>query len=125
MLVVVFVLRVPGEVIIQSLLAQLTAWPVCCKTEKKLSLLQAVQKCTVVIMQWEVPAASEGITWRADGDSLFIHKPEGSFHWREVCHEPVWLSLAEAQAYAKSRGARIMSESEYQCILADPEAFNR
>lgn len=61
----------------------------------------------------------------ADGDSVFIHKPEGSFHWREVCHEPVWLSLAEAQAYAQFRGCRIMSESEYHCILADPAASNR
>ncbi|KAK9840881.1 hypothetical protein WJX84_009262, partial [Apatococcus fuscideae] len=60
-----------------------------------------------------------------DGESLFIHKPDGSYHWREVCDEPVWLSLAEAEAYAKSRNCRIMTEPEYHCVLADSSAASR
>lgn len=55
-------------------------------------------------------------TWSMDeqtNDVSCIHVPEGSFHWSEVADCPVYCSLAEAQAYCKSRGGRIMTEPEF------------
>lgn len=51
-----------------------------------------------------------------EGD-VWVHYPEGSWHWTQVQHRPVWCSLAEASAYCVFKRARIMTEAEYQRIL--------
>jgi len=69
---------------------------------------------------------ADGTAFASDGndtscitsDEIYVHMPEGSFHWKDVAHCPVYCSLAEASAYCKSLGGRIMTESEYQNILS-------
>ena len=61
----------------------------------------------------------------ADGESVFVHKPHGSFHWREVAEEPVLLSLAEAQAFARACDCRIMTEPEYHRILEEASVASK
>ena len=52
---------------------------------------------------------------------MWVHYPEGTWNWREVAERPVWCSLAEAQAFCKARGCRIMTEPEYMLALeSDP-----
>lgn len=55
-------------------------------------------------------------TWSrhpSTGD-IWVHMPEGSYHWTDVAHCPVFCSLAEAEAYARKYHARIMTEAEYE-----------
>lgn len=49
---------------------------------------------------------------QADG-KVFVHRPGKSVPLHTVQDEPVWVSLAEAQAYCKWAGGRVMSEEEY------------
>lgn len=52
-------------------------------------------------------------TWSMDTTGeIHVHMPEGSFHWREVSQCPVYCSLAEATAYCKLHGGRVMTEPE-------------
>jgi formylglycine-generating enzyme required for sulfatase activity len=53
----------------------------------------------------------------SEGEEIYVHMPEGSFHWKEVADCPVYCSLAEATAYCKLHKGRIMTEHEYQNIL--------
>ena len=61
-------------------------------------------------------------TWSVDACSgeIYVHMPDGTFHWKKVENCPVYCSLAEAQAYCKlsGGGSRIMSEAEYQHLLS-------
>lgn len=57
---------------------------------------------------------------QADKD-VWVHYPEGTHHWSRVSERPVWCSLAEAKAFSKARGCRVMTEPEYNLALAyDP-----
>ena len=49
---------------------------------------------------------------QSDG-SVTVHRPGKSVPLRSVQDHPVWVSLAEAQAYCKWAGGRVMSEEEY------------
>lgn len=46
-----------------------------------------------------------------------VHGPHSSRPFEEVKDEPVWVSLAEASAFCKARGVRIMTEPEYEQLL--------
>lgn len=59
-----------------------------------------------------------------DNEQIYVHMPEGSFHWKDVAHCPVYCSLAEASAYCRSQGGRIMTEPEYQNILLQNNTTN-
>ena len=48
------------------------------------------------------------------GGEVFVHRPGKSVAMESVQHEPVWVSLAEAQAYCNWAGGRVMSEEEYE-----------
>ena len=50
---------------------------------------------------------------QANGE-VFVHTPGKSVPLHCVEREPVWVSLAEAQAYCKWAGGRVMSEEEYE-----------
>ncbi|KAL4447235.1 hypothetical protein ABPG77_007268 [Micractinium sp. CCAP 211/92] len=51
------------------------------------------------------------------GQQLWVHMPEGSYRWEHVADCPVYVSLAEAQAYAKLHGARLLTEPEWQLAM--------
>lgn len=53
-------------------------------------------------------------TWSLDASGeVYVHMPEGTFHWTEVSTCPVYASLAEARACAAWLGGRIMTEAEH------------
>ena len=49
---------------------------------------------------------------QADG-RVFVHRPGQTVPMSAVKQQAVWVSLAEAQAYCKWAGGRIMTEAEY------------
>ena len=49
---------------------------------------------------------------QADG-RVFVHRPGKTLPMSAVKQQAVWVSLAEAQAYCKWAGGRIMTEEEY------------
>jgi dimethylhistidine N-methyltransferase len=59
-------------------------------------------------------------TWSGDAASgeIYVHAPEASHHWEAVASCPVYLSLAEARAFAAAHGARVMTEAEHQHLVA-------
>ena len=67
-------------------------------------------------------ASDSNDTSSINSQDIYVHMPEGSFHWKEVAHCPVYCSLAEASAYCRSHGGRIMTEPEYQNILSQNNA---
>lgn len=51
----------------------------------------------------------------AQGDKeVWVHYPEGTRHWQDIKERPVWCSRAEALAFCRSQGCRLMSEAEYK-----------
>ena len=50
---------------------------------------------------------------QADGE-VFVHRPGKTLPLASVKEQAVWVSLAEAQAYCRWAGGRIMSEGEYE-----------
>ena len=52
------------------------------------------------------------------GRDVWVHTNESTKHWTEVADEPVWVSLAEAQAFCSAHNARIMTEPEYLRLLS-------
>lgn len=60
-------------------------------------------------------------TWSMSGGGIVIHMPEKSYLYDEVALCPVMVSLAEALAYARWKGARIMTEIEYEHLLTSHE----
>ena len=46
-----------------------------------------------------------------------MHLPAGTKGWSEVADHPVWVCLAEATAFCKFAGCRVMTELEYGCLL--------
>jgi dimethylhistidine N-methyltransferase len=54
-----------------------------------------------------------GWSMPSDVKDLYIHLPEGTFHWSDVSSCPVYCSLAEASAFASAKGGRIMTEAEF------------
>ena len=66
--------------------------------------------------QWFKPQASHLIDLclcLQENGKVFVHKPGKTVPLSEVLHEPVWVSLAEAQAYCNWVGGRVMTEEEY------------
>lgn len=63
-------------------------------------------------------------TWSLVGEELHIHMPEASYELSEVAHCPVYVSLAEALAYCKLHGARLMSEEEWVHIAGQQQLGN-
>ncbi|MCO5558699.1 hypothetical protein L7F22_012285 [Adiantum nelumboides] len=66
----------------------------------------------------------KGFTWPATwsylGGEFYIHGHATTKHWKEIASEPVFVSLAEAQAYCKWAGDfRVMKEEEYHRALVD------
>lgn len=60
-------------------------------------------------------------------NEIWVHMPDGSYHWEEVAHQPVFCSLAEAEAFAKKHNSRIITEAEYEHLsklyhLEEPNA---
>lgn len=51
------------------------------------------------------------------GLDIWVHTDKATKHWTEVADEPVWVSLAEAQAFCAAHNARLMSEEEYMRLL--------
>ena len=49
-----------------------------------------------------------------DGCEVFVHVPGKTQPLSAVQDEPVWVSLAEAQAYCHWAGGRVMTEPEYE-----------
>lgn len=45
---------------------------------------------------------------------VFVHTPGKSVPLHCVERDPVWVSLAEAQAYCNWAGGRVMTEEEYE-----------
>ncbi|KAH7372601.1 hypothetical protein KP509_17G012400 [Ceratopteris richardii] len=59
-------------------------------------------------------------TWSYANGDYYIHEPGITKHWREVANQPVYVSLAEAQAYCKWAGDfRVMTEQEYHRALLE------
>ncbi|GLJ39980.1 hypothetical protein SUGI_0817940 [Cryptomeria japonica] len=56
-------------------------------------------------------------TWSLVGTEYYIHGPESIKHWTEVAEEAVYVSLAEAEAFCKWMGCRVMTEAQYHRIL--------
>jgi formylglycine-generating enzyme required for sulfatase activity len=50
---------------------------------------------------------------QADGE-VFVHRPGKSTPLARVMQQAVWVSLAEAQAFCKWAGGRVMTEEEYE-----------
>ena len=50
---------------------------------------------------------------QADGQ-VFVHRPGKSTPLARVMQQAVWVSLAEAQAFCKWAGGRVMTEEEYE-----------
>ena len=49
---------------------------------------------------------------QADGQ-VFVHRPGQTVPMSVVKQQAVWVSVAEAQAYCKWAGGRVMTEAEY------------
>ena len=47
----------------------------------------------------------------------WVHSMSGTQGWRDAAQRPAWVSLAEAQAFCRCKGVRVMSEPEYCRIL--------
>ncbi|KAI5060176.1 hypothetical protein GOP47_0025114 [Adiantum capillus-veneris] len=59
-------------------------------------------------------------TWSYLGGDFYIHGHATTKHWKEIASEPVFVSLAEAQAYCKWAGDfRVMKEEEYHRALVE------
>jgi dimethylhistidine N-methyltransferase len=56
-------------------------------------------------------------TPKEEEEDIYVHMPEGTFHWTAVADCPVYCSLGEALAFCKLKKCRIMTEPEYQNIL--------
>jgi len=57
-------------------------------------------------------------TWSRSKDGSYrIHMPEKTYPFDEVAHCPVYVSLAEARAYAAWKSSRIMTEQEYHAAV--------
>ncbi|GLJ39975.1 hypothetical protein SUGI_0817810 [Cryptomeria japonica] len=56
-------------------------------------------------------------TWSLVGNEYYIHGPDSTKHWTEVAEEAVYVSLAEAEAFCKWVGYRVMTETQYHRIL--------
>lgn len=56
-------------------------------------------------------------TWSLVENEYFVHGFDSSKHWTEVAEEPVYVSLAEAEAFCRWMNCRVMKEEEYQRIL--------
>ncbi|KAL4443671.1 hypothetical protein ABPG75_011408 [Micractinium tetrahymenae] len=64
-----------------------------------------------------------GSSGAANGrQQLWVHMPEGSYRWEQVADCPVYVSLAEAQAYARLHGARLLTEAEWQLAVESEAA---
>jgi len=61
--------------------------------------------------------ATWSTTSGASGDGIAVHVPEGTLSFAEAANCPVYVSLAEARAYAAHEGGRIMTEAEYQRVV--------
>lgn len=54
-------------------------------------------------------------TWTVQADGqVFVHRPGKSTPLARVMQQAVWVSLAEAQAFCKWAGGRVMTEGEYE-----------
>ncbi|KAH7372604.1 hypothetical protein KP509_17G012500 [Ceratopteris richardii] len=59
-------------------------------------------------------------TWSYANGDYYVHEPGITKHWEEVANQPVYVSLAEAQAYSKWAGDfRVMTEEEYHRALLE------
>lgn len=59
-------------------------------------------------------------TWSHLGGEFYVHGQGTTRHWSAVAEEPVYVSLAEAEAYCKWAGNfRVMSEEEYHKALPE------
>ncbi|KAK2078002.1 hypothetical protein QBZ16_003870 [Prototheca wickerhamii] len=67
---------------------------------------------------WRHPASW---VYPAPGQPLHVAFAEGVFPWTEVAERPAFVSLAEAEAYCRWAGGRIMSEPEHALCLAHNE----
>ncbi|KAH9316911.1 hypothetical protein KI387_018680, partial [Taxus chinensis] len=56
-------------------------------------------------------------TWSLVDNEYYIHDPHSTKHWTEVSEEAVYVSLAEAEAFCRWQGCRVMTEAEYHRIL--------
>ena len=61
--------------------------------------------------------------WLQGNGKVFVHRPGKTVPLSAVLHEAVWVSLAEAQAYCKWIGGRVMTEEEYE-RAADETRFD-
>ena len=68
-------------------------------------------------MGHRMPATWSSTTEKGKEMTYYVHMPEGTYHWEQVANCPVYCSLAEASAYCKFRGGRVMTEAEYCHIL--------
>ncbi|KAL3696043.1 hypothetical protein R1sor_010119 [Riccia sorocarpa] len=60
-------------------------------------------------------------TWSLVEGEFFVHEFQATNHWSKVAHDPVFVSLSEAEAFCKWLGCRIFTETEYQRVLdVDP-----
>ena len=48
----------------------------------------------------------------------WVHDLTGTKGWRDAAQQPAWVCLAEAQAFCRSKGLRVMTEAEY-CRAVD------
>lgn len=62
---------------------------------------------------------SHPLCWQKRGSQWLYRSLFDTFALEEVAAWPVYVSLAEAEAYARFRGARLMTEAEYKAIARD------
>ena len=62
-------------------------------------------------------AAGDPATASGAALHLWVHLPEGSYCWEEVACCPVYVSQAEAQAYCRLHGGRLMTEAEWELAV--------
>ncbi|RMZ53543.1 hypothetical protein APUTEX25_003365, partial [Auxenochlorella protothecoides] len=66
---------------------------------------------------WKRPAG-----WILDQEGrLHVGLPEAVYQWEEVADCPVYVSLAEAEAFARWAGGRVMTEEEYAAAVQHKE----
>jgi ergothioneine biosynthesis protein EgtB len=83
--------------------------------------------------EWWTPASFEWVREEAIEHPRFWTRREGGWMWRGMFDEialprgwPVYVSQAEAAAYARWTGARLMTEAEYQrAAFAEPSGHER
>ncbi|EFJ28475.1 hypothetical protein SELMODRAFT_441187 [Selaginella moellendorffii] len=56
-------------------------------------------------------------TWSCSQGDYYVHFPDKTLSWIEARHQPVYVSLMEAEAFSKWMCSRVMTEVEYQRVL--------